>query len=750
MVDFGDLIMAPLEILRRRADIAAAYHAKYRWILVDEYQDTGRVVADLLAALAVDENPPWVVGDLRQAIYRFRGADPENVARFPDDFAGAKLFDLQENYRCCPEIVAAAGQLATLMGEADPSSTESGTTWVAASDVKAVGAVPILLAHASSDAAEHAGIVEVVRSWCRSGVPAHHIAVLARRNVDVRNLALALGRAGIRASAAGVVTPDGPAGDLAAAATLADGPRASMVRVAFALGRNHTEPAAIHETVRLAINSHGDDEAASEAALALSEEVKATAAFAREERYSADAFESLTAFLFDSSSYLRRILGLGEPVRRHVLLGEVVATLGMAATYRFTHPGMRPKAARVAFAEHLRAALRRAAPSPIAPPEAEGFVRVMTCHASKGLEFPCVVVAAQTLSSAKGDYPWLPASLRPEEDEDTQQAEALLFVSVTRARQALVVSRSLSRSGGRVTRKPVSLLERWRTQFNIPTVDWIDGAVASERFELDAMWGERSCERLPAGELDPSACALRTYMKERLRLRFPTAARPLYPILIGRTRDSFRKIIEAGAKNGKRRTGPEAADVISAAWPADLYKDHPQVDLYAQAARSAVEGFLEIYDPPAEPVDLLELDLRIDGLPETPRFRLSLIAVIRDVQGRVKAIGLNFGSLADKLDRKTGSGVLWSKVTDYRRLPFVLARAEYGRDLAPFLYSIADRRFYPFRMAERNQAAIDELAGKAVARAVELGEERYLAVLHDWTCERCDVRLLCPCWADLS
>ena len=61
----------------------------------------------------------------------------------------------------------------------------------------------------------------------------------------------------------------------------------------------------------------------------------------------------------------------------------------------------------------------------------------MTCHAAKGLEFPCVIAAGQTLSQMTSPYEWLPPTLTPDPDEDTRQADALLFVSVTRAKRAM-------------------------------------------------------------------------------------------------------------------------------------------------------------------------------------------------------------------------------------------------------------------------------------------------------------------------
>ena len=105
-VDFGDLILCSIAILRDHPDVAAEVRAKYRHVLVDEYQDMNAASAALLQILADPRDGPWVVGDVRQSIYRFRGASPLNMSRFAKTFAGAGHVDLEVNYRSGGRIVS--------------------------------------------------------------------------------------------------------------------------------------------------------------------------------------------------------------------------------------------------------------------------------------------------------------------------------------------------------------------------------------------------------------------------------------------------------------------------------------------------------------------------------------------------------------------------------------------------------------------------------------------------------------------
>lgn len=115
-VDFGDLVTLPVRLLREHPDVRQALQARYQHILVDEYQDVNRSSVALLELLLGPQRNLWVVGDARQAIYRFRGASSFNMARFgAPDFAPAKRDRLEVNYRSRKEIVDAFGDFGVAM-----------------------------------------------------------------------------------------------------------------------------------------------------------------------------------------------------------------------------------------------------------------------------------------------------------------------------------------------------------------------------------------------------------------------------------------------------------------------------------------------------------------------------------------------------------------------------------------------------------------------------------------------------------
>lgn len=115
-VDFGDLVAMPVDLLARRDDIAAKIRAETQHILVDEYQDVNRASVRLLQLLTHSGKNLWCVGDIRQSIYRFRGASSYNLQLFDvQDFPGGKRDRLEVNYRSTEEIVDAYSGFAAEM-----------------------------------------------------------------------------------------------------------------------------------------------------------------------------------------------------------------------------------------------------------------------------------------------------------------------------------------------------------------------------------------------------------------------------------------------------------------------------------------------------------------------------------------------------------------------------------------------------------------------------------------------------------
>jgi DNA helicase-2/ATP-dependent DNA helicase PcrA len=109
--DFGDLLLHVTEILRTEPEVLAGYHRSFRYILVDEYQDTNLVQYLWLRLLAQERRNICCVGDDDQSIYSWRGAEVENILRFEKDFPGARIVRLESNYRSTRPILAAASAL---------------------------------------------------------------------------------------------------------------------------------------------------------------------------------------------------------------------------------------------------------------------------------------------------------------------------------------------------------------------------------------------------------------------------------------------------------------------------------------------------------------------------------------------------------------------------------------------------------------------------------------------------------------
>ncbi len=110
-VDFGDLLLESLRLFRDNPDVLRLWHERFKYILVDEYQDTNTAQYLWLRLMAQGRNNLCCVGDDDQAVYGWRGADVENILRFEKDFPGAKVVRLERNYRSTGHILGAAAHL---------------------------------------------------------------------------------------------------------------------------------------------------------------------------------------------------------------------------------------------------------------------------------------------------------------------------------------------------------------------------------------------------------------------------------------------------------------------------------------------------------------------------------------------------------------------------------------------------------------------------------------------------------------
>ena len=107
-MDFDDLLQKTLLMFQQHERIAEIYRRQFQFILVDEYQDTNKIQADLVDLLARDHRNLMVVGDDAQSIYSWRGANFQNIVEFPKRYPDAQVFKIEMNYRSVPEILEVA------------------------------------------------------------------------------------------------------------------------------------------------------------------------------------------------------------------------------------------------------------------------------------------------------------------------------------------------------------------------------------------------------------------------------------------------------------------------------------------------------------------------------------------------------------------------------------------------------------------------------------------------------------------
>jgi superfamily I DNA/RNA helicase len=746
-VDFADLIALPIRILESEKQLADRYRKKYRFVLVDEYQDVSRSVATLLRRLCGPENPPWVVGDARQAIYRFLGAAAENVEDFEKDFPGGEAFELNVNYRSCREIVIVANQLASLMEGEGVGYNER---WLAArANPSSFGRLPVRVSVANSDLAEQEGVAAQIEDWIKHGVDPGEIAALARRNIDVRNIALALGRLGIKAVAAGLATPEGAAGDLACVATFADRPKTSLPRIAVALGRGRFEKSIINSVVRWISDTADDDGNFAARGNGPGDELAAEIRRAWQGlllyKHSGDAFTKMCAFLFDASDYLRRILALPPGAERSLLLGEITTALSQAARWRIGRRGATRRQSRLIFGEYFRDSLNAGAPSLIPPPATTDAVRVMTCHAAKGLEFPYVAVVGQTLSAASRAHEWLPPNLQPSAEEDVRQSDSLFFVGATRAQNALIVSYANTAGGSARSRDRdvTPLLSRWHGAHSVNTVRLPEATVEREQAEVTDIWGGSPKGPLAAGALDRGRCAIQTYLNEFLGARFPLDEKPLYPAFFQAARRAMERVVYESGEAGSAIGGSKAAEIFREEWKANGADGHRHHRIYFALGQKYVERFALASQslPPAD--KYLESALGDDtaGL----RLRLDLVAFHRAADGSAIAVQFRPESYADKA--KDGS-LQWSKLDNARRIPFALLRQREPR-LRPFVFSGEDGVLYPFLWSAK-KGSVEEEARRAEERYRLFSRRIFNQQINRWKCDRCEVHVICPHWLEAA
>jgi DNA helicase-2/ATP-dependent DNA helicase PcrA len=473
-VDFGSQIGLALRLLRERPHLRREYQEAFRWILVDEFQDTNHVQFELVKLLAAGRGNLTVVGDDDQSIYRFRGAKVENLLGFLDAFPGAGTVLLRRNYRSGQRILDLAHRMVTFN---DPERLEARDPERFDKHLVAERGIEGVVEHwplaGMTDEAE-AVADDVAGALTRGERVARDVAVLARTHAQLDPVAAALKARGIRFQRANqrglyrrpevmlclnvlraVADPeDGVAvfgvlgdpqfdlepADLARLAAAAGRRNRSLLALALAEANDPGSPLTprSREGVRRFADLHGRLTASatrrptSEVLYEFATESGLLARLAREE--SAEAAEQV--------QNLNRLFGI---VNR-------VGPLLKSDRVRF-------------FMEHLDLLIEAGDDPQAAVLELDDdAVQLLTAHNAKGLEFPVVYM----VQLAEGRFPLQrrgePLAFPPElarggdpRAEHEREERRLFYVGMTRARDRLVMSHAED-YGGKRTKKPSKFL----------------------------------------------------------------------------------------------------------------------------------------------------------------------------------------------------------------------------------------------------------------------------------------------------
>src|SRR6204780_1203400 len=176
VVDFAELLLRAYELWRDNAPLLEHYRARFRHVLVDEFQDTNAIQYKWLMLLAGPSGLPFVVGDDDQSIYRWRGARVENLQQFRRDFPKAVLYKLEQNYRSTGTILKAANALIS-----NNAGRLGKTLWTSGADGERV---KLYAAFNERDEADFVG--NRIREWVAHGGARREVAVLYRSNAQSR------------------------------------------------------------------------------------------------------------------------------------------------------------------------------------------------------------------------------------------------------------------------------------------------------------------------------------------------------------------------------------------------------------------------------------------------------------------------------------------------------------------------------------------------------------------------------------
>jgi ATP-dependent DNA helicase UvrD/PcrA len=443
-VDFDDLLMLTVDVLERFPEAREKWQKAFRYVLVDEYQDTNHAQYRLLQLLAGNNGNLCVVGDPDQSIYAFRGADIRNILEFERDFPGTRVIALEQNYRSTNTILDAANHVIR-----HNRDRKEKNLWSELGEGDPVQVVEVEDEHAEARfaAASIAALVE-------EGYAGHEIAVVYRTNAQSRVLEDVLVRQGVPYQVIG-----GPrfyeraeVKDAIAYLQVLDNPAdaVSLQRIANKPRRG------IGDTTLARLQTFADAQGISLfEALARADEAGVSTAPLRNVKALVTVLQSLQAAAQDSD-----VPALIEQVlERTGYFAALEAERTIEARGRIENLQELVGVGReyVANAEDptLSSFLQEISlySDQDALREKESLVTLMTIHNAKGLEFRAVFM----LGMEEGIFP----HSRSIEENDIEEERRLCYVGMTRAKERLVLTHTASRAlfGNRMYNLPSRFLD---------------------------------------------------------------------------------------------------------------------------------------------------------------------------------------------------------------------------------------------------------------------------------------------------
>ncbi len=427
-LDFGDLLLLTYRLFEREPGALARWQARAAHLLVDEYQDTNRVQYLMVRALSSRTGNLCVVGDEDQSIYRWRGADIRNILDFERDFPSAGVFKLEQNYRSTKTILAAAGGVIRNNRERKPK-----VLWTENADGELVTYYTGLT---ERDEADY--VAREIARLIASGLRAAEIVVFYRVNAQSRVLEEALVRRRIPYYIVGGVR-------------FYDHREVRDLLAYLKVIANPKDALSLERMIGSPPRGIGDKTIEAIAALAARDESSLFDAMGRLESVSTVALriaKTATAL----AAWMRELIARAREMTVRAILDEVIAHSGFLGYLDGLADGAARRqnvqemlsAASACDAEHGAGALsdflERIALVSDADQLADqgGRVALMTLHTSKGLEYPAVFIAGM-------EEGLFPHSRSQDSGEEIEEERRLCYVGMTRARQYLYLSNTVSR-----------------------------------------------------------------------------------------------------------------------------------------------------------------------------------------------------------------------------------------------------------------------------------------------------------------